>query len=55
MNKYKNLRYSRDNNSGSLELEKYFASLYKNSRSLSFSSGMSAIAASLISVYKKLL
>lgn len=53
LNKYKNLRYSRDNNSGSLELEKYFASLYKNSRSLSFSSGMSAIAASLIGVCTK--
>lgn len=49
-NKFNNLRYTRDANSGSIELEKYFEKLYKKSYSLSFSSGMSAIAASLISV-----
>lgn len=48
-NKFNNLRYTRDANSGSIELEKYFEKLYKNSTSLSFSSGMAAIAASLIS------
>ena len=49
-NKFRNLRYTRDANSGSIELEKYFEKLYKKSTSLSFSSGMAAIAASLISV-----
>lgn len=48
-NKFNNLRYTRDANSGSIELEKYFEKLYKKSTSLSFSSGMAAIAASLIS------
>ena len=48
--KYKNIRYARDSNSSSLNLEKYFSSLYKNSNSLSFSSGMSAITSSLCGI-----
>ena len=46
-NKFTNTRYSRDLNTSTLELENFFSSLYKGSRALCFSSGMSAIGASI--------
>lgn len=52
-NKFSSLRYTRDANSGSIELERYFEKIYRNSSSLSFSSGMSAIAGSLIGTINK--
>lgn len=46
-NKFINTRYSRDLNITTLELENFFSSLYKGSKALCFSSGMSAIGASM--------
>ena len=46
-NKFINPRYSRDLNITTLELENFFSSLYKGSKALCFSSGMSAVGASI--------